>query len=180
VDVSDTSAVRVYQHKFDKDRQEIFLRFYAETGQHYASAAAAGVCGLTVYTHVKRDEDFKERYEEAKGAFRDKLQAEVYRRAVIGVSRYVVQKGGVVRDPHNPALPLVEQHYSDNLLLELARRHDPEFRPKQQVEVTHTGGVLLIPAGQTTEQWKESQKARVLDHNSGEPLAMPPQPGTIR
>lgn len=162
---------------FDAQAKEIFLNFYREFGMMYKAAEAAGVCGPTVYKHLKDDAEFAAEFEEAKGVFRDKIEQEITRRAMEGVEEYVTTGKGLVYVESttefeevvltNPKtgeqsierrpkmVPLKQRRFSDPLLMFHAKRHIPEYREKQQLDINHTGGVLLVPAEQLSpDQWQ--------------------------
>jgi hypothetical protein len=161
--------------KFDADLQRRFLLHFEQFGLFYQAAEAAGVCGQTVRKCIQEDEEFAERVEEARGKYRDRVEEEVRRRAMEGVLRHVTTGKGLIyiesdtefetiQTSSGPVqrpkmVPLMERVYSDNLLLALARKHDPGFRDKQSVDVNHSGGVLLIPSGKSVEDW-EAENAR--------------------
>jgi hypothetical protein len=130
-----------------------------------------------VRTHLKEDEDFAAQFEEAKGKFRDRIETEITRRAIEGVNEYVTTSKGLIMVESDTEMehyqdastgevksrpklvPLMQRRYSDSLLMFHAKRHIPEYREKSQVDVNHSGGVLLVPAGQSLEQW-EKENAR--------------------
>lgn len=165
---------------FDEDARRRFLNFYAEFGMFYKAAAAAGVSGQCVYDHLKEDEEFAAEYEEAKGRFRDRVEEEITRRAMEGVDEYVTCGKGLVYvesetefetvmtedgPKQRPKMvPLKQRRFSDTLLMFHARRHIPEYRDKQQIDVNHTGGVLVVPAGKSVEEWEaENQRPPAIE-----------------
>lgn len=137
-------------YKFDKDLQERFLRSYAETGLIWQSCRVVDVSEETIRRYMKNNiEDFATRFEEARGLYRDKLEAEIHRRAVNGWKEEVY--GGKDRDE----LVGYVTRYSDRLLEFHAKRHIPEYRDKQQLDVNVRGGVIAVPLpSQTGEQWE--------------------------
>jgi hypothetical protein len=144
--------------KFDADRKQRFLAFFEQHGLFYQAAAAAGVSGQCVRDHLKADADFKAAFDEAEGAFKDRVEQEVQRRAVEGYDEYVTCKDGLVKDEQGN--PVMQRRYSDKLLELFIKRLRPEaFRENRaaQVAVNVNTGVLLIPAGQTAEQWQAQQ-----------------------
>jgi len=96
-----------------------------------------GVSRRTIYGLTKNDEDFKFAYDMALQVYRERLECEIHRRAVDGWDEPVFYRGsecGTIRK------------HSDNLLMFQAKRHIPEYREKQQVDVNVSGGVLLVHA----------------------------------
>lgn len=122
--------------KFDDEMKAEFLRLYAATGQHNRSAAAIGVNPETVRQHRMKFPEFGQAVAEAYRDFQESLETEALRRARSGTLEPVYQKGMKVGEIRK---------YSDTLLLEMLRRHIPEYRHRQQVDVNHTGGVLVVP-----------------------------------
>lgn len=130
------SHYRRVQNQFDEERKAEFLRYYAATGQHNKSAYAVGITPETVRQHRKKFPEFGNAVLEAYRDFQESLETEAVRRGRGGTLKPIFQKGmkvGEVRE------------YSDTLLLEMLRRHIPEYRHRQQVDVNHTGGVLVVP-----------------------------------
>jgi hypothetical protein len=140
-------GVRLTEH-----RREIFLKHYRKTGLLWVSADAAGVSGFTVKLHMKEDEDFRERVEEALSHYRDTIEQEIHRRGIEGVDEPVFHQG--IR------VALVRK-YSDRMLELHAKRHIQAYRDKVTADVNMTGGVLVVPSRPDTEdEWlnKHSQK----------------------
>lgn len=123
-------------YKFDDEMKAEFLRLYAATGQHNRSAAAIGINPETVRQHRMKFPEFGQAVAEAYRDFQESLETEALRRARQGTLEPVFQKGVKVGEI---------RRFSDNLLLEMLRRHIPEYRHRQQVDVNHTGGVLVVP-----------------------------------
>lgn len=113
-----------------------FLEVLASTSNVTASAQAAGVDRTTAYKARKAKgrtaERFREAWDEAMDAAKDRLLAEAWRRAVSGTERPVFQGGKHVGSV---------KEYSDRLLETLLRAHMPEmFSERYRLE--HSG-----PAG---------------------------------
>ena len=149
--------------KFDADAKERFLEHYRETGALYKSAEYAGVTSTTVYDHRGTDDAFAQAMDEAKGMYRDAVSTEVRRRAIEGWEEAVYQRGekvGTIRK------------YSDRMLELEAKRHEPEYRDKQQVDVNHTGGVLVVGStSQSDAEWAKQWASLHVDASpAGEEL----------
>ena len=185
------SKIVVGQVKFDADAKRRFLLFYEEFGLMGQGAAAAGVCYVTVRKHLEDDEQFATQFENARQRYRDKIEAEVHRRAIEGVQRYLTCGKGLVYGPSETEfeevqrpdgttarvpkmVALKETVYSDHLLLAMARRHIDEYKDRGTVNHQVTGGVLLLPAGQTADEWKRANNAQPLtttiDGKTGKPV----------
>ncbi len=110
--------------------QVVFLEAYAQQANVMVAAKAAGIHRTTVYDWLEHDEDFSFAYHQAKEAAKDVIRAEIFRRGHDGWDEPVYQMGyyaGTVRK------------YDTTLLIFHAKMLMPEYRDKQQVDVTtHT------------------------------------------
>jgi len=117
-----------------KDRQRLFLEAFSEHANVLVSARAAGISRQIVYEWLEHDQDFSFAYNQAKEDAKDVLRAEIFRRAKEGWEEPVFQLGylaGTVRK------------YSDTLLIFHTKALMPEYRDKQQVEVSGPGGAPI-------------------------------------
>lgn len=121
-------------------RKDAFLTNLAVMGN--VTAAAACVQGLsrqTVYKHwLPKDEDFKEAFDEAIQESMDRLEQEARRRAVEGVTDYVVSQGKlvIIEDPETgERVPLTKKVYSDTLMVLLLKAYRPDrFSERHKLE----------------------------------------------
>jgi hypothetical protein len=93
--------------KFGPQRQAEFLKAYGETADVELSARAAGVCQRTIYTYAARDPAFAAGFEEAKSRLGQRLEEELFRRALNGTDKAVYQGGqfvGMIRERDTTAL----------------------------------------------------------------------------
>lgn len=135
---------------FDQAAKELFLQHYMKTGRLYESASAANVCQETVRRHERENIDgFAEQFAIAKGIFREHIEGEIQRRAIEGVDEPII--GGRNRDEIIGTV----RRYSDPLLMMLAKRHIPEYREKQQVDLNVSGGVMAIPVAPPQVDWEK-------------------------
>ena len=119
--------------KFTKDRREAFLRALADTGIVTVAAGVAGVTRARAYQVRKADPAFAAAWEDAEEKAADALEAEAWRRAVVGIAEPLVSAGKVVRD--DDGKPLAIRRYSDTLLITLLRAHRPgRFKDRSVVE----------------------------------------------
>lgn len=131
---------------FDSAKKERFLQFYAQCGRQVAAARAADVHPATVREHVKKDPEFKAQYDEAYSEYCESLEAEIERRGKDGVLQPIFHKGILVGH---------QREYSDTLILAHAKRHIPEYRDRHQVDVQHSGGVLVVPGlAKDADEWE--------------------------
>lgn len=138
--------------KFDDDRKEVFLQAFAKTNRMHQSAEAAGVSLQTVRNHIENDPDFAEAFHEAQVAYRDKVHETLYHIAVEGVDEPIL--GGKDRDF---VVTHVRKYYERSLLAE-ARRVDPDYKERSEVDMNHKGGVIVIPGDLTPDQFEEEME----------------------
>src|SRR6266566_10156247 len=128
----DTNSTVRKKRLSTKQKQHLFLEAFAEHGNVLLSSQKAGVHRTLVYKWLEHDEDFFFAYNQAKEDAKDVLRAEIYRRGVAGWDEDVYQLGkyrGKVRK------------YSDTLLIFHTKMLCPEYREKQQLDVTMPGQV---------------------------------------
>lgn len=109
--------------------QAMFLAAYEETANILAAAEKAEIDRTLVYYWQEHDEQFGFAFNIADKAANSRVEAEIRRRAMEGWEEPLVSAGkrlGTVRK------------YSDTLLIFYAKRRMPEYRDKQQLDVTTT------------------------------------------
>ena len=133
----------------DATRRAVFLRTLAETGLFRAAARAASPHAdpnsgavNSFRDLAKRDATFAAQVAEARAEANERLEAEAHRRAVEGIREPVFQKGRQAFD--SEGRPAFIVRYSDNLLLRLLERRDPDAW-SQHRKIEHSGSA--IPAG---------------------------------
>ena len=164
-------------HELDRpETRELVLNELRATGRKNQSARAAGLCPQTVRTYLDLSEAFAAEYQVALDDYKDSIRAEVHRRGVEGWLEPVYQKGVRVLEPvldeegrvcrdaegHIMYTPASIRKFSDRLLELEAKRVDPEYRDRRQVDHTVKGGVMVAPEEQTPEDWVAEQ-ARLND-----------------
>jgi hypothetical protein len=119
--------------KLTIERQERFLKALADTGIVSVAVEIAGTSRTRVYELRKRNPGFAAAWEDAEERAADALEAEAWRRAVVGVQEPLVSSGKVVRD--DDGQPLAIRRYSDALMLALLKARRPEkFKDRAVVE----------------------------------------------
>lgn len=117
--------------------QAVFLSEYAAHGNVAAGCRKAGIHRSTVYRWQEEDDAFSVQMGLAKADYCDKLRQEIDRRATMGVLEPVASAGKVVAHVRK---------YSDTLLIFQAKAHMPEYRDKQQVEVSGQLDITTLAA----------------------------------
>lgn len=110
-----------------------FLKAYAADQTVSEACDAAGISRTTFYEWLEKDPEFSILYHQAKERADDSLRAEIRRRGKEGWDEDVYQLGkyaGKVRK------------YSDVLLMFQAKARMPEYREKQQLDLTTAGQPL--------------------------------------
>jgi transposase len=116
--------------KGDREReakQAIFLDSFKQTANISESCKDADINRSTFYDWLERYEEFSIFYHQAEQIANDRLRREILRRGVEGWLEPQFSAGknmGNVRK------------YSDTLLIFLAKARMPEFREKQQIDIT--------------------------------------------
>lgn len=130
---------------FDLERAK--RDFLAQLAVHGVVSKACEASGLTrsaAYRLKDEDADFARRWDEALAVAAENAEHEAFRRAQMGVEKFVISKGQVVAHPVTGE-PLTETAYSDRLLeLRLRALMPDKYRDRSSVSVETVGGVLSI------------------------------------
>ncbi|MDE1904975.1 MAG: hypothetical protein KGH75_00810 [Rhodospirillales bacterium] len=123
--------------------QAAFLAAFVELANEAGARRVAQIDRATVIWWEEHDPTFSMRYHAAQADVNDALRGEMFRRAVYGVPEPVVSSGKLIRN--DDGTPMTVQKYSDPLIVKLATARMPEFREKQQVEMSgKDGGPIQI------------------------------------
>lgn len=132
------TEIRMSRIKFDDKAKERFLLEYAKWGRMGEAAAAAGVSPQTVRHHMEEDEEFAEAFYMQEQEYTDKL---------IGHHQNLLFNGTTKKSyDRNGNLVSEETIYPVRLIELELKKHDKGYRDKQEVEINHTGGVMIAPA----------------------------------
>lgn len=113
-----------------------FLALLRQNGVVTDAAEGAGISRAVIYTLRTRDGAFAAAMDEAVAEACDRLEAEAWRRAVVGVEEPVY--GRVAKD-QDGEIGRVHK-YSDTLMALLLKAHKPE-KYRERAEVDHRGRV---------------------------------------
>jgi len=124
--------------------QDVFLRTFADNANLRAACKAAGVDLSTVYRWQEHDETFSFRFKQAEADANDVIRAAIYQRGLQDVDKPLHFNGRMVTeevpDPQHPGQMMQRRvtvkEYSDTLLIFLAKSRMPEFRERQQVDIS--------------------------------------------
>lgn len=129
-DTSDASDARAHTRGSDWDR-EAFLGAFEYSKMVSEACRMVGIHRSTAYLERERNKEFATAWDEIDKRVTEELEAEAFRRAVVGVPRKVVSAGQSFG---------TEQQYSDSLLQFLLKARRPE-KYRDRVDVAHSGGV---------------------------------------
>lgn len=121
------------------ERQDLFIEAYLECGIIRDACLAVTVGGKALNRNrpgewARDDPEFRERYIAAREEVNDKIEKEIYRRAVLGWDEPVYQGGKQVGVIHK---------YDSTLLIFLAKANMPD-RYRDKFEGVNLGGVLNL------------------------------------
>ena len=131
--------------KFDDEQKKIYLAELADHGLKGRAATAAGVALQTVANHRKNDPVFAEAEDAAWQARCDAVRGRIEADALEGFERNHYKDGELIKE---------ERVYETPIRLAMLKRHDAEYKDKMDLNVTGSGGgVLVVPMRLTTEEW---------------------------
>lgn len=120
--------------------QEKFLKAFASNGIVRVACIAAGVDRSTVRYWEEHDEKFSMRYNLAKVDVDDAIRGEIFKRAMLGEDETTTEHVTILGPDGKPTetrqKTSTSKRKSDTLLIFHAKARMPEYRDKQQVEVS--------------------------------------------
>ena len=125
---------------------ELYFAYVETSGRKRYSAVMAGVDpGRMVYL-MQKDSDLKAQEMSAMQGYCELIDAAVHERAINGVERGIYFKGQRVA---------TERHYSDALLIALAKANSPKYREHLSVDANVRAGVLVVQASLDPDDWEK-------------------------
>ncbi len=125
---------------------EMYLARLEVSGRKRYSAIMAGVDPGRMVYYVNREKELKALEMSALQGYCELIDAAVHDRAINGVTRNIYFKGKVCG---------TERHYSDSLLLALAKANSPKYREHLSVDATVQAGVLVVQASLNPDDWEK-------------------------
>jgi len=154
------TRIRFASPTFDDKKKRIFLEEFSKHGMVATAAAQAGTTQKTVREHIKLDKDFGNAYLEAEGIYHDKVIAK-HQDLIFGGAKKVTydRDGNVIAE---------EELVFPQLVLAELKKIDPGYRDKQELQVTHRGGVMVAPSTlNSIDDWeKKYGSEKVIDVQS--------------
>ena len=125
---------------------ELYFSFLEVSGRKRYSAIMAGVDPGRMAYLMAKESDLKAREMCAMQGYCELIDAAVHERAINGVTRNVYFKGSVCG---------TERHYSDSLLIALAKANSPKYREHLSVDANVRAGVLVVQASLDPDDWEK-------------------------
>ncbi len=141
------NAVRFARQPVSDEQKGTFLLEYMKWGRMNDAAAAAGISGYRIRKLAEEDEEFADAVTLAEAHYRDKLIQHHQNLVFEGTEKISYDRNGNVVSK--------ERIYPIRLIEMELKKHDSGYRDKQEVEITHKGGVLVAPAEvKSIEDWE--------------------------
>ncbi len=132
--------------EFDDDRKAIFLHALQKYGKYTMACLHAQVTVQQFELARLRDEDFADAAEMTKRLFEDHRVHQLEVEAMKGHTEPIFGANGEVGE---------RTRYESGLRAMILKAYDPErYREKQEIEVTHGGSVVYMPAMLNPEEWE--------------------------
>ena len=130
--------------RLDEITLQRYLHEVSRTGQLVASAYRVGV-SYDSTLRARENPDYQKAVNEALDRYRDVIDAEIRRRGIEGSQEPVFYQGRIVG---------WVLKFSDALLIAHAKAHDPRYRDRSEIDVTHKGGVMAVPLTPSAPDWE--------------------------
>lgn len=143
--------------KFDDVAKRRYLDTLAATGHKSCACQAAGTVRSTVDRHLENDPDFAEAVEDALLAYHSRFMKHWDMLVHEGVDEPII--GGKDRDE----IVGYKKVYPTNLIAMEAKRVEPTFKERSEVDIKGGGGVLVVPANTTSDEWQKIVEGKNAD-----------------
>jgi hypothetical protein len=143
---------------FDDHKKGIYLAHLAKHGRKMQACLAAGVSRETVARHIEADPEFLAARQEALDQYTDKVQELAWKLMSGGVSKPLI---GV--DKGTSFVVAYEKLFATNLLAMEMRKTNPEYKDRSEVDVKGGGGIVIAPAGISSEAFIKQEEERNKD-----------------
>lgn len=125
---------------------ELYFGYLEVSGRKRYSAIMAGIDPGRMVYYIGKEKALKAQEMLAMQGYCELIDAAVHDRAINGVTRNVYFKGTVCG---------TERHYSDSLLLALAKANNPKYRDHLSVDANVAAGVLVVQASLDPDDWEK-------------------------
>ncbi len=140
---------------------EMYFARLEISGRKRYSAIMAGVDPGRMVYYMTKEKALKDREMEALQGYCELIGAAIHERAINGVPRGVYFKGKLIA---------TERHYSDSLLIVLAKANDPKYREHLSVDANITAGVLVVQASLDPDEWEDKYVGARTNKGGTEPV----------
>lgn len=135
---------------------ELYLSFLETSGRKRYSAIMAGVDPGRMAYLMNKDDELKALEMMSLQGYAELVDAAVHDRAINGVSRGIYYKGQRIA---------TERHYSDQLLMMLAKAHNPKYRDHVSVDANVKAGVLVVQTSLDPDDWEKQYGGMRIDQS---------------
>lgn len=125
---------------------ELYFAYLETSGRKRYSAIMAGVDPGRMSYLMGKESELKAREMCAMQGYCELIDAAVHERAINGVERGVYFKGKEIAR---------ERHYSDSLLIALAKANSPKYREHLSVDANVRAGVLVVQTSLDPDEWEK-------------------------
>lgn len=132
--------------KFTDELKETYLEKLADHGKKMLACKQIGLSYQTFLAHQKNDTVFAERVVETLLERSERIGKQLEEEALEGHPSFTY-------DPKTGELIKEERKYETPMRMAMLKRHDPEYKEQQDVNVNIRGGVLVVPGRVTQEEW---------------------------
>lgn len=146
---------------------ELYFAYLEVSGRKRYSAIMAGVDPGRMVYYVGKEPALKEREMSAMQGYCELIDAAVHERAINGVTRNVYFKGEVCG---------AERHYSDSLLIALAKANSSKYRDHLSVDANVAAGVLVVQASLDPDEWEKEYAGVRTDTKRIDSICKEPKP----
>ena len=125
---------------------ELYFGYLETSGRKRYSAVMAGVDPGRMVYYMTKEKALKKLEQLAMQGYCELIDAAVHERAINGVDRGVYFKGKRIA---------TERHYSDALLIALAKANNPKYRDHLSVDANVAAGVLVVQTSLNPDEWEQ-------------------------
>lgn len=126
---------------------ELYFGYLETSGRKRYSAVMAGVDPGRMVYYMTKEKALKAQETMAMQGYMELIDAAMHDRGINGVEKGIYFKGKRVA---------VERHYSDAILIALAKANNPKYRDHLNVDATVAAGVLVVQTSLDPDEWERT------------------------
>ncbi len=150
---------------------ELYFAYLEISGRKRYSAIMAGVDPGRMIYYVNKETELKKLEMAALQGYCELIDAAVHERAINGVVRNVYFRGKVCG---------TERHYSDSLLIALAKANNPKYRDHLSVDANVAAGVLVVQASLDPDDWEKEYVGMRINKDGADGVCAKPVTSRIK